>query len=85
MGVQIHDLRNQLQQAVWRDDYEEAQRIKEKLARMEGQRDSFDVKYETSVFEDQLVVGSAAEAREQMRQQHELNVQRSESCKCFSE
>ena len=52
---------------------------------MEGQRDSFDVKYETSVFEDQLVVGSAAEAREQMRQQHELNVQRSESCKCFSE
>ncbi len=60
------DLRVKLQQAVWKEDFQEAARLKVQVARMETQRDLFDTKYETSRFEQSLVCGDSVVAREQM-------------------
>lgn len=50
----MSQLRTELRDSVYNEDYKKSVEIKEILARIEGRRDTFDARYETSRYEDMI-------------------------------
>jgi hypothetical protein len=56
IGIKVSQLRTELREGVYNEDYKKAVEIKEILSRIEGRRDTFDARYETSRFEDMIML-----------------------------
>lgn len=73
IGIKVSQLRTELRDSVYNEDYKKSVDIKEILARIEGRRDTFDARYETSRYEDMITMpGEPWQEKEQLKQEHAI-------------